>query len=54
VTELRFKGKEFVHHLSVPLRPLVPHAGNGICAVNLDGSQILRVPKLALRTFYLL
>jgi hypothetical protein len=55
VTELTFKGKEFVynHHLSVPFRPLVPHAGKGICAVNLDGSQILRVPKLALRTFYL-
>jgi hypothetical protein len=55
VTELTFKGKEFVHnhHLSVPFRPLVPHAGKGIGEVNLDGNLILRVPKLALRTFNL-
>jgi adenine-specific DNA-methyltransferase len=31
MTELNFKGKEFVynHHLAVPFRPLVPHAEKG-------------------------
>jgi len=32
MTELNFKGKEFVynHHLAVPFRPLVPDADKGI------------------------
>ena len=55
MTELTFKGKEFVynHHLSVPFRPLGPHADKGIGEVNLDGKVILQVPKIALRFFYL-
>ncbi len=41
MTELTFKGKEFVynHHLSVPFRPLVPHADKGIGKVDLDGKS---------------
>jgi len=41
VTELNFKGKEFVynHHLAVPFRPLVPHAGKGIGPVAMDGKK---------------
>jgi adenine-specific DNA-methyltransferase len=48
VTELTFKGKEFVynHHLSVPFRPLVPHAGKGIGEVNLDGNLIIQGDNL--------
>ena len=44
MTELNFKGKEFVynHHLSVPFRPLVPHADKGIDAVDLDGNLIIQ------------
>jgi adenine-specific DNA-methyltransferase len=32
MTELNFKGKEFVynHHFGVPFRPLVPHTKKGI------------------------
>ncbi len=46
VTELNFKGKEFVynHHLAVPFRPLVPHPEKGIGPVAFDGTQI--VPEL--------
>lgn len=41
--ELTFKGKEFVynHHLSVPFRPLVSHAGKGIGEIGLDSKVIL-------------
>jgi adenine-specific DNA-methyltransferase len=48
VTELTFKGKEFVynHHLSVPFRPLVPHAEKGIGAVDLDGNLIIQGDNL--------
>jgi adenine-specific DNA-methyltransferase len=48
MTELTFKGKEFVynHHLSVPFRPLVPHAGKGIGEVNLDGNLIIQGDNL--------
>ena len=55
MTELTFKGKEFVynHHLSVPFRPLVPHADKGIGEVNLNGKVTLPVPKMALRYYCL-
>ncbi len=48
MTELTFKGKEFVynHHLSVPFRPLVPHAEKGIGDVNLDGNLIIQGDNL--------
>ncbi len=48
MTELNFKGKEFVynHHLSVPFRPLVPDADKGIGAVNLDGNLIIQGDNL--------
>jgi len=48
VTELTFKGKEFVynHHLSVPFRPLIPHAKKGIGAVDLDGNLIIQGDNL--------
>ncbi len=48
MTELTFKGKEFVynHHLSVPFRPLVPHANKGIGAVDLDGNLIIQGDNL--------
>lgn len=48
VTELNFKGKEFVynHHLSVPFRPLVPHAEKGIGPVALDGNLIIQGDNL--------
>ena len=48
MTELSFKGKEFVynHHLSVPFRPLVPHADKGIGAVALDGNLIIHGDNL--------
>lgn len=48
MTELTFKGKEFVynHHLSVPFRPLVPHADKGIGEVDLDGNLIVRGDNL--------
>lgn len=44
VTELYFKGKEFVynHHLAVPHRPLVPDAGRGIGAPDLSGNLIIQ------------
>jgi adenine-specific DNA-methyltransferase len=48
VTELNFKGKEFVwnHHLAVPFRPLVPDATKGIGDVRLDGNLIIQGDNL--------
>ncbi|MFN8926630.1 MAG: DNA methyltransferase [Rhodospirillales bacterium] len=48
MTELTFKGKEFVynHHLAVPFRPLVPHADMGIGPVSLDGNLIIHGDNL--------
>ncbi len=42
VTELIFKGKEFVynHHLAVPFRPLVPQEDKGIGPAALDGNMV--------------
>ena len=58
MTELNFKGKEFVynHHLSVPFRPLVMHAEKGIGEPSLDGNLIIQGDNLhalkALLPFY--
>ncbi|MEJ0011250.1 MAG: site-specific DNA-methyltransferase [Bauldia sp.] len=58
MTELSFKGKEFVynHHLAVPFRPLVPDAKKGIGPVALDGNLIIQGDNLhalkALLPFY--
>jgi len=48
VTELNFKGKEFVynHHLAVPFRPLVPDETKGIGPVALDGNLIVHGDNL--------
>lgn len=48
MTELNFKGKEFVynHHLSVPFRPLVMHADRGIGEPSLDGNLIIHGDNL--------
>lgn len=48
VTELVFKGKEFVynHHLTVPFRPLVPDASRGIGEPALDGNLIIHGDNL--------
>lgn len=48
MTELTFKGKEFVynHHLAVPFRPLVPDASKGIGPVALDGNLIIHGDNL--------
>ncbi|MBM2576389.1 site-specific DNA-methyltransferase [Jannaschia sp. Os4] len=48
MTELNFKGKEFVynHHLSVPFRPLEPQAEKGIGPVDLDGNLIVQGDNL--------
>ena len=48
MTELNFKGKEFVynHHLAVPFRPLVPHKGKGVGPVALDGNLIVHGDNL--------
>lgn len=48
MTELNFKGKEFVynHHLAVPFRPLVPDASKGIGDVALDGNLIIHGDNL--------
>lgn len=48
MTELNFKGKEFVynHHLAVPFRPLVPHPDKGIGPVALDGNLIIHGDNL--------
>lgn len=53
MTELNFKGKEFVynHHLSVPFRPLVTHPEKGIGEPSLDGNLIIHGDNLhALKT----
>jgi adenine-specific DNA-methyltransferase len=46
--ELIFKGKEFVYnyHLSVPFRPLVPHATKSIGDGRLDGNLIIHGDNL--------
>ncbi|QGM47555.1 site-specific DNA-methyltransferase [Methylocystis heyeri] len=48
MTELNFKGKEFVynHHLAVPFRPLVPHPEKGIGPVALDGNLVIHGDNL--------
>lgn len=48
MTELNFKGKEFVynHHLAVPFRPLEPHPKKGIGPVALDGNLIIHGDNL--------
>jgi len=48
MTELSFKGKEFVynHHLAVPFRPLVPHPDKGIGSVALDGNLVIHGDNL--------
>ena len=48
VTELNFKGKEFVynHHLAVPFRPLEPDAAKGIGPVALDRNLIIHGDNL--------
>jgi adenine-specific DNA-methyltransferase len=48
VTELSFKGKEFVynHHLAVPFRPLVPDATKGISPVDLAGNLVIHGDNL--------
>ena len=48
MTELNFKGKEFVynHHLAVPFRPLVPHEDKGIGPVKLDGTMVIEGDNL--------
>jgi adenine-specific DNA-methyltransferase len=48
MTELNFKGKEFVynHHLAVPFRPLVLHQKKGIGKPSLDGNLIVRGDNL--------
>jgi adenine-specific DNA-methyltransferase len=48
MTELNFKGKEFVynHHLAVPFHPLVPDETKGIGPVALDGNLIVHGDNL--------
>jgi len=48
MTELSFKGKEFVynHHLAVPFRPLVPVAEKGVGPVALEGNLIVQGDNL--------
>ena len=48
MTELTFKGKEFVynHHLSVPFRPLEIHLQKGIGDPSLDGNLIIHGDNL--------
>lgn len=48
VTELNFKGKEFVynHHLAVPFRPIVPDAAKGVGPVDLAGNLIIQGDNL--------
>lgn len=48
MTELNFKGKEFVynHHLAVPFRPLEMHSDKGIGAPSLDGNLIVHGDNL--------
>ncbi|MYA18414.1 MAG: site-specific DNA-methyltransferase, partial [Gammaproteobacteria bacterium] len=48
MTEIHFKGKEFVynHHLSVPFRPLIPHADKGVGEPSFDGNLIIHGDNL--------
>ena len=48
MTELSFKGKEFVynHHLAVPFRPLETHPEKGIGEARLDGNLIIQGDNL--------
>lgn len=48
MTELNFKGKEFVynHHLAVPFRPLAPHAEKSVGEVDLSGNLIIHGDNL--------
>lgn len=48
MTELNFKGKEFVynHHLAVPVRPLEVHPDKGIGKARLDGNLIIHGDNL--------
>jgi len=48
MTELSFKGKEFVynHHLAVPFRPLVMHQKKGIGKPSLDGNLVIHGDNL--------
>ncbi|MBP2431500.1 site-specific DNA-methyltransferase [Bradyrhizobium elkanii] len=48
MTELNFKGKEFVynHHLAVPFRPLIPHPKKGVGPVALEGNLIIHGDNL--------
>ncbi|MCV6547095.1 MAG: site-specific DNA-methyltransferase [Cohaesibacter sp.] len=48
MTELNFKGKEFVynHHLSVPIRPLEMHGDKGIGDPSLDSNLIIQGDNL--------
>lgn len=48
VTELTFKGKEFVynHHLAVPFRPLEMHPDKGIGPARMDGNLIVQGDNL--------
>jgi adenine-specific DNA-methyltransferase len=48
MTELNFKGKEFVynHHLAVPFCPLVSHEDKGIGPVSFDGNLIINGDNL--------
>lgn len=48
VTELNFKGKEFVynHHLAVPFRPLEMHPEKGIGEPSLDGNLVIHGDNL--------
>jgi len=48
MTELNFKGKEFVynHHLAVPFRPLEMHPEKGIGDPGLDGNLIIHGDNL--------
>ena len=46
--EIVFKGKEYVynHHLTVPYRPLVPHADKGLGPVDLAGNLVVHGDNL--------
>ena len=48
MTELTFKGKEFVynHHLAVPFRPLMPDPDKSIGDARLDGNLIIHGDNL--------
>ena len=48
MTEINFKGKEFVynHHLSVPFRPLIPHADRGIGEPSFSGNLVIHGDNL--------